>query len=124
MGKVLTDTTASPQDIVQWRAYRGGLGIVHKVSTDALGEIEHRSEEWLARRERRRRIMSQARTTRDVGGRKEVLYCLQDCSAALVVQPVAHCFPGWGGIRLKHSARRDFDRAPGGHRQSPVRLLY
>src|SRR5207302_4583162 len=71
MGKVLTDPTASAQDIVQWRAYRGGLGIIHEVGIDAPGEIKDRSEEWLAKRERWRRIMSQARTTRDVGRFKQ-----------------------------------------------------
>src|SRR5262245_12252569 len=50
MGKVLTDTTASAQDLVQWRAYRGGLGIIHEVGIDTPGEIEHRGQERLAKR--------------------------------------------------------------------------
>jgi hypothetical protein len=49
MGKVLTDTAASAQDIVQWCAHRGGLGIVQEVGMDTSSEIEYRSEEWLAR---------------------------------------------------------------------------
>src|SRR5262252_619709 len=67
--------------------------------------------------------MPQARTTWDVGGRKELLHCLQHCSAALVMQHVAYRFPGWGGLRLKYRVRRDFDRTPGSHCQHPVRLL-
>src|SRR5262249_50753827 len=67
---------------------------------------------------------SQARTTGDVGRRKEILYCLQHCRAALVVQHVAHRFPGWSSVRLKHRVRCDFDRTPGGYRQHPVRLLH
>ena len=39
-------------------------------------------------------------------------------------QHVTHCFPGRGGLRLQHSAWRDFDRAPDGHRQRSVRLLH
>ena len=50
MGKVLTDTTASAQDIVQWRAHRGGLGIIREIGSNTSGEIEHRREEWPARR--------------------------------------------------------------------------
>src|SRR5262249_17110442 len=45
MGKVLTDTTTSAQDIVQWRAHRGGLGIIHEIGINASGKIEYRAEE-------------------------------------------------------------------------------
>src|SRR5262249_49503306 len=51
MGKVLTDTTASAQDIVQGRTHTSGRGIIHEVSIDASGEIEYRAQERLARRE-------------------------------------------------------------------------
>src|SRR5215470_13461580 len=124
MGKVLTDTAASTQDIVQWCAHRGGLGIIHEVGIDALGEIEHRGEEGLARREGWCRITSQARTTRDVGRGKEVWHGLQHCSAARLVQHGAYRFPGWSGTRLQRSAWRDFDRAPGGHCQRLVWFLH
>src|SRR5262245_56476954 len=40
------------------------------------------------------------------------------------MQYIAHYFPGCGGVRLKHSTWRDFDRTPGGHRQRPMRLLH
>src|SRR5262245_8534739 len=43
---------------------------------------------------------------------------------ALVVQEVTHRFPGRGAFGLGHHARGDLDRAPGGDRQRPMRLLH
>src|SRR5712692_2719799 len=68
--------------------------------------------------------MPQARTPRDVGGIKEVWRGLQHRSAPLVVQEVAHRFPGWGVISIGSHARRDLNRALGGHRQGAVWLLH